>query len=361
MPSGPEFLHVFPSDLSPDLARIFCLEKEFDQTVRDEYDRVRHADTGYGNQVYHPIVTTSLSEQGALPISWPNGADWCLMLSHDVDHLNLSRPRLKQHLRKAFQNRSVTDAFHSIQKFLDERKNSPHYIEEIMELEKKYAATSTFFFMATHDPDQRYDVSKYTELIQTVAMRGWEVGLHAGMYSYQDPEIIKTEKARLEKILGQSVIGVRQHYLRFDPKKTLQAQQDAGFLYDSTFGYPDHVGFKNGCAHPHYPIDPGTGQPYRILEIPLALMDGSINHYMGIPFETQLEEAWSVCQRILDAVRDARGCISVLWHNDQFDSLLHPNSAALYERILAYGQNQNAWMTSGSSVYQHLTKKEQTM
>jgi peptidoglycan/xylan/chitin deacetylase (PgdA/CDA1 family) len=67
-----------------------------------------------------------------------------------------------------------------------------------MELEKKYDAKSTFYFMtADRDPKRfRYNIEDIAEEVREIADNGWEVGLHGGYYSFNDIEAVKREKRR---------------------------------------------------------------------------------------------------------------------------------------------------------------------
>jgi hypothetical protein len=47
-------------------------------------------------------------------------------------------------------------------------------------------------------------------------------------------------------------------------------------MYDTTFGYNDLVGFRNGMCYPFRPYNLNTASEVNILEIPLALMDGTL-------------------------------------------------------------------------------------
>lgn len=61
-------------------------------------------------------------------------------------------------------------------------------------------------------------------------------------------KILKKKKRRLEEVLGKKVVGYRNHYLRFRVPDTWELLSKAGFKYDTTFGYSDCAGFRNGCA-----------------------------------------------------------------------------------------------------------------
>ena len=57
-----------------------------------------------------------------------------------------------------------------------------------MQLEEKYDAKSTFFFLATEkDPVRlRYNIEDIEEKLGEIKDRGFEIGLHGGYYSYNN-------------------------------------------------------------------------------------------------------------------------------------------------------------------------------
>ena len=51
------------------------------------------------------------------------------------------------------------------------------------------------------------------------------------------------------------MIGYRNHYLRFKLPETWKYLADAGFEYDTTLGYSNALGYRNGMCHPFRPYD----------------------------------------------------------------------------------------------------------
>lgn len=320
-------------------------QEELENNQRDRFGRFLYKYSSQYN-LYRAVVNDRLS--------WSHGKSFALCLTHDVDHIETY---WKMVIRRLLNRHSKGDYLRlkeGVKWFFVERFVPKKIFKHIIELEKKYEAKSTLFFMATEDWDKRYDIERYKSILRFVKNEGWEIGLHAGMEAYNNVEILREEKERLEALLESRVIGIRQHFLRFDPRSTWHNQIDSGFSYDCTYGYPDHVGFKNGCAVPFHPLDVVAKKELSIVEIPLVIMDGIVSDYMGYPFETHFEEAWKVCKNVLDEIKRVGGCSSILWHTDQFNECLYPRSAEFYERILQYGKEHNAWMTGGKEIYNYL-------
>jgi len=215
---------------------------------------------------------------------------------------------------------------------------------EIMALEEEYGARSSFYFLALApgDQDYAYDVRDLEGEIGMIADAGWEVGLHGGHRAYCDPQALAAEKQRLEAVLGRPVVGYRNHFLRFRVPETWEHLSRAGFRYDATFGYADCVGFRNGMCHPFKPYDLRAGREIDILEIPLTIMDGTLDRYMRL----DAGKAWEVTRRLIDATERCHGVITILWHNTYMEG----ERGKFYEKILGYCQEKGAWMTSGEEI-----------
>ncbi len=64
---------------------------------------------------------------------------------------------------------------------------------------------------------------------------GWEVGVH-GIDNWTDKASADAERISLLKD-ARVKVGTRVHWLHFDEGGTWQILDDAGYEYDSTFGY----------------------------------------------------------------------------------------------------------------------------
>src|SRR5262249_52600111 len=117
----------------------------------------------------------------------------------------------------------------------------------------------------------------------------------------------------LSQKVGAAPRANRQHWLRFESQRTLFREvENAGMLADSSLGFPETTGFRNGASFAFPPYDFERERPHEFLEIPLALMDG------GLEAESRMTGAQP--QRIADEVlANSRtlgwGGISLLWHN----------------------------------------------
>ena len=191
-----------------------------------------------------------------------------------------------------------------------------------------------------------YNIEDLKDELRGIVDLGGEVGLHGGYFSYNNAEELKKEKDLLEKALGKKTIGIRMHYLRFDVPNTWRMLSDLGFKYDTTFGYPDMPGFRNGMCQPFNPYDLYACKEIDVVEIPLTIMDGNL-------FSLPIDEAWAMVQNLIEVTEKSGGVLTILWHNNNFDEIFNGQWAKFYEKILKLLKSKNAWMASGEAVYNH--------
>jgi len=146
-------------------------------------------------------------------------------------------------------------------------------------------------------------------------------------------------------VLGRKVTGYRNHYLRFCVPDSWEILEKAGFGYDTTLGYPDMVGFRNGMCHPFRPYNLRTDTEVSILEIPMIIMDGTLFDSVR-----SYDEAWEMTKRLIDTVADCQGVLTLNWHTNNFNCPFRGSWPRLYEQMLQYCYNRGAWMKNVQTV-----------
>jgi len=270
---------------------------------------------------------------------YPDGAHFGVCITHDIDlAVQVCREKLKLAL-KSFSN---SDFREGIEKLGQMRSRKLPYcnINSIIKMESEFGATSTFFFLVGSEREEEgYHIQDMAPEMGKIIDAGCEIGLHGGHSSYMDGQDILAKKVALEKVAGRVLKGYRNHYLRFKVPVTWDILSKTGFIYDTTFGYADCLGFRNGMCHPFKPYDRVAEREIDILELPLHIMDRTIDEYMRV----DPEEAWPLVKRIVDSVEACNGVLTVLWHND---SLLESANEKLFRKLLGYCQERKAWLTS---------------
>lgn len=325
----------------PESWRLFTCEEEYVSPIRDAYDRFpRYASSN--RNPFEPRASQHLFEQGFRP-EYPEGQPFAVCLTHDIDVVYQSAIGKGQSAISSLKAGKVREALEYAGQIRSKRLPRCNF-GEIMALEEEYGGRSSFYFLclAPGDRSYHYDVRDLEGEIGAIADAGWEIGLHGGHVAYCDPGALETEKKRLEVVLNRPVIGYRSHFLRFRVPETWEHLSQAGFHYDATLGYADCAGFRNGMCYPFEPFDLRTNRPIRILEIPLAIMDSTLDQYMRLDGVT----AWETARNLIDAAERCHGVITILWHNTS----MFGDQRKLYQKILGYCRGRGAWMTNGAEV-----------
>ncbi len=324
------------------LWKLYTGEEEYKSSFKDKYHRFLFS-LSQNRNVFNPAVSQFLVEKGLKPF-YPKNKKFAVCLTHDIDILYFTRRRLLYESSLAFRQKKPLRAARIVLNRMQKKFNPLWNFKKIISLEKKYEASSTFFFLALEkkEEDFNFDIRNLKDEFRDIIQAGHEVGLHAGHEASTDIRKMKQQKSRIEEIINMPVSGCRNHFLRFQIPGTWELLSQAGFKYDSTFGYADCVGFRNGMCHPFKPYHLITGNFIDILEIPLIIMDDTFLSYMHFDYKAALK----MSKDLIDKVAELKGTITILWHN----SNMLDKQLQLYEELLSYCQEREAWMTSGENI-----------
>jgi len=270
---------------------------------------------------------------------WRKNAPFAVCLTHDVDRI-----------RKTFQY--LTHVGPKRRLHIENGRHPPPKrpywgFEELRQVEKQSGVRSTVFVLHEgHEGEMAglrgrllswgladFINPELAQEVRSLAEGGWEIGLHASLSSVSCPDRLSLEKDLLEDLLHANTIGVRQHYLRLNLPGRWEEFVDAGFAYDSSFGFSDRWGFRSGTAFPFRLW--GHDGRLDLWELPLHLMEATLE---------QAEDPAAECNRMLDEVASVGGVMTVLFHQRYFDSRNYPGYAELYERILQEAKARGAWI-----------------
>ena len=280
------------------------------------------------------------------------GKDFAVCLTHDVDRIRKFRiiPPLLTLRCALFKKKNFKNALTIFEDYVKTNlrmKSDPYQVafERVIDLEKRQGVRSSFYFMA-HGEDYSIRNPFIVDLITRLKNENFEIGLHGSFDSYNNPTILKQEKERIQEVVENSVIGSRQHYLRWKTPDTWRALEKAGFIYDTTLGFADQVGFRSGICYPYKPFDIIENKEIDIWEVPLIVMDGSLFGYQNL----SLEEGLKKIKKLIDVVAQYRGIFVTLWHNSSFYELENPGVFQIYRQMLEYITNKNALCSSVQDV-----------
>jgi hypothetical protein len=197
-------------------------------------------------------------------------------------------------------------------------------LDELMTISESVGLRSAFYFMSGRsDPDATYDLSHpwLRAVMERVAARSHEVGLHASYRSYRDPNLIRLEFEHLRNEAERAGVrqdrwGGRQHFLRWENPTTWRAWARAGLAYDSTLAFAEELGFRCGTGRPFPAFDLLERKQLDLVERPLGVMDATLFAYGGISPTAALSRIVEIARRSLALGGD----FVLLWHNNNLVS-----------------------------------------
>jgi hypothetical protein len=93
----------------------------------------------------------------------------------------------------------------------------------------------------------------------------------------------------------------------------MQRLADAGYTDDFTMGFADQAGFRLQTSRAIRWINPKSMQLTSLTLHPLLIMDCTLSNsnYMNL----DQEEAYFLCERLIEKVKLHHGDLCLLWHN----------------------------------------------
>jgi len=322
---------------------IFLARDEARIKTTDPWNRILYADR-IASEVNQPVVSEYLFKNGFRP-HYPGKKNFAVCISHDVDHL--FQPGLSAYGRvKGASKNFFNGRWKKTLQYLDpESRINPNYnLEDLLDIETKLGIPFYFLALQPGEKDYNYSLADIKPLLQTIGKRGFEVALHGGHEAYQNADKLEQERKELQENSPSTVSGYRNHFLRFHVPVTWENLGKAGFNYDSTYGFPDHPGFRNGMCYPFFPYNVNNQRFSEILEIPLLAMDATFIFYLKYDVHKSLQ----LIKEIIDKTRAVNGVFTLLWHNNY---LYKPWKQAFHS-VISYCKDSGAWFATGEHLNQ---------
>lgn len=259
-----------------------------------------------------------------------------IRLTHDVDALEKTFPTRAKALAfdlfnavRLISKGDLKQAFGRIKKGLGFffRRANYNYLDHIKTLEQSFGQTSTFNVYGGKTPalrspksflmDPGYDITKpkFSTPFRALAAQGFVIGVHPSFDVFDDPVRLRAQMDRIEQASGKPVTEIRQHWLRFTWAGTWRAQEAAGLSLDTTLGFNDRPGFRNGAA---LSMPAWIASEQRASETltsqPLLLMDSHLFDYHLSDEDTRR----ATIDRWLDEVKAVKGIATIVWHQRVF-------------------------------------------
>jgi len=336
---------------------------------RDSAGRIPYSETVFARQAISPLEPHAALLMAWLENALENGgrqealpkapspvarAEHVVVCSHDIDFHFSCRSSALRRLGKNLgisvtQYRSPSFFGSSCRMMLGLllRERPGEYVGPLLRAIEERGFRSTLFAVADggHRRDPSYRLHQIAPQLREAASRGFPVGVHASYASVVENDSLLRETALLTETLGRRPLGNRQHWLRFDcHAKLFRAVERAGFLYDSSLGFAEVSGFRNGANFAFPPYDFENERPCAFLEIPLVIMDGSL----AASARRFHREPQAVAEEILQKSRKwGWGGMGILWHNPMEAIQVPPEiNRVFWECAAARGRYAEQWMSA---------------
>jgi peptidoglycan/xylan/chitin deacetylase (PgdA/CDA1 family) len=182
-----------------------------------------------------------------------------------------------------------------------------------------------------------YGVADLSPTFEKLRDSGCEIAVH-GIDAWHDSSSGREELGEVQRTAQTRDVGIRMHWLYFDGASP-EVLEEAGFDYDSTFGYNETVGYRAGTAQAYRPLS-----VRHLLELPLHVMDTSLFYPRHLDLDP--EQARTRIQEIVDNAARLGGCVTVNWH----DRSIMPERlwGDLYGDLVNELQSRGAWFATAA-------------
>ena len=290
-------------------------------------------------------VIEKLSGKNVKRILWPD-SNIAVSISHDIDKINSGW------LEGGFSELKNGHFLSALKIILLKifRKDPWDNLKEIISLEKQLEINSTFFFLTEKSPENAdYSISQVEKYFSEIRSAKSEIALHGSIGSSSSSEKIISEKNKLPfKIKGN-----RFHFLMLEPTEYASNIDKSGLLYDSSLGFAEHIGFRNGFCFPFFPFNHLEKKAHAFIEIPLMLMDTTLkkDSYMGTDNSRDLK-----IESLISEVEKFNGLISILWHNNYFSNFKYEGWRDKFINLINRTKNSNPCYLTKSEICKQMGK-----
>lgn len=301
----------------------------------NEGQPVKHA-TIPALDIHIQLLKTWILEAGVPVVEIPpapEGHDFIVCLTHDADFIRI-RDHFFDHTMGGFLYRALFGSLISFLRgriplsrvlrnwkaalslpfiFLGKAYDFWFQFDRYAEIEK--GETSTFFLIPfkkrrgdkvrSAKRATKYDIMDMRKTAEQLIQMGHEIGVH-GIDAWHSQEKGNQERRRICEATCHDKVGIRMHWLLFD-HQTFSVLEMAGYHYDSTLGYSDAVGYRNGTAQVFRP----RGATH-LLELPLHIQDTAL-FYPG-RMNLSEKQAISLCDLFIQNALRYGGVLTINWH-----------------------------------------------
>jgi len=287
------------------------------------------------------------------PRSWV-AKDWAFCPTIDVDYLKhwrlgmIFREKVEYFLLNA-RKMSTGERWRRLFQFVNSYYSPGDAFQKALNIMhhyiREYGKGTVFFKAGAHGPnDVRYKLNQpyLQKMIRNLQSDSFEIGLHPSYHASDHQGYVRDERSLLTQCVGEAPVSVRNHYLRYQSTITPHLQAGAGFRIDSSLGYAECSGFRNGTCMPFLKFDCRNNQVMDLWEMPLLIMDGSLFNRENL----SVKDAISKSADLLLQCRKFGGVGVALWHNVMGEEMDYPGWKEHFEHIILWSHQHGAYIGS---------------
>lgn len=295
----------------------------FKESLQFELNMIELPVVNYYFDILKTAIETIINNHLDCRRQLPDSMQVCL--SHDIDKINSGW------FEGGFSEVKNGRLFSAISLLFKKMQGKDPYdnIPEILSLEQELGVSSTFFFLVKKgDGNSDYSLNQVKEYFNEIRQHQSEIALHGSLETADSASSLSYELQQLPK----GVIGNRFHYLKFNPVTVCDTVENSGIIYDGSFGFAEHIGFRHGICHPFHPFNHTTKKQYSFLEIPLSIMDTTLSFAAYMRDDECLTEK---LDRLINEVQKFNGVLSILWHNNYFSHFKYAGWKDRYVQLIS--------------------------
>ncbi len=215
--------------------------------------------------------------------------------------------------------------------------------DQLLKIEDKLNITASYYFITTNIskngyPNADYDLTapQMQQILTNIYNSGHDIGIHGSIGTGYDTEKLKSEM----KQFSNSIIGGRFHYLMMRIPESFAVIENSGLCYDSSLGFAEQIGFRNGLCFPYHPYDFENEKPFSFFEFPFQMMDKTLiqPYYMGLNPEDAIESVKS----LINEINKFSGYFIFIWHNNTITGFKYSEWKDVFIEILSYCKHLNS-------------------
>ena len=266
---------------------------------------------------YFDILKSVIEECYNVRLAERIKGNFTVNLSHDIDELDTLWLQEGYHALK--KGKLVSLPAIVLEKLKLFNKTDPS-LSRILGFERSNKLQSDFFFLCRRGMDGLFKNADYdikgegiAEASRQIIQEGNEIGVHGSFHTHYSVDKLTDDIKTLESVTGHKVKGNRFHFLSYDCMITPSVLQSCGINYDSTLGFAEHIGFRNGYANAFYLFDIQNFKSTSVIEFPLSLMDASL--YFPQYMHTDYEQSFEAVKKLITEIEKVNGLLVINWHN----------------------------------------------